>query len=75
VKNAGLGKIRFHDLRHTYGSLKIAQGEDPLYVYRQMGHSSINITVDIYGQLLRETNPEAAAKTDALIFGKVSTAC
>jgi integrase len=75
VKIAGLGKVRFHDLRHTFGSLKIAQGEDLLYVSRQMGHSSINITVDIYGHLIRETNPEAAARTDSLIFGKNSAAC
>ncbi len=75
VKKAELGALRFHDLRHTFGSLKIAQNEDLLYVCRQMGHSSINITVDIYGHLLRETNPEAAARTDAMIFGKNSAAC
>jgi integrase len=69
VREAKIGAVRFHDLRHTFGSVKIAQGEDLLYVSRQMGHSSINVTVDIYGHLLRETNPEAAAKTDALIFG------
>ena len=70
VKASGIGPLRFHDLRHTFGSMKIAQGENLLYVSRQMGHSSINITVDIYGHLIRETNPEAAAKTDALIFGQ-----
>ncbi len=75
VRKAGLGKVRFHDLRHTFGSLKIEQGENLLYVCRQVGHNSIDITVDIYGHLLRETNPEAAAKTDALIFGAKIAAC
>jgi integrase len=68
VKAAGLGKLRFHDLRHTFGSLKIQQGENIKYVQVQMGHSSIRVTLDIYGHLLKDANPEAAAKTDALIF-------
>jgi integrase len=46
VKGAGLGKVRFHDLRHTFGSLKIEQGENIYYVQRQMGHSSIQVTIE-----------------------------
>ena len=52
VEKAGLRRIRFHDLRHTFGSLLI-QDDAPLpYVKEQMGHSSIQITVDIYGHLV-----------------------
>lgn len=64
-----IGKVRWHDLRHTFGSLKIDQGEDLLYVSRQMGHSSIQVTADIYAHQIRERRPEAAAKTDIMIFG------
>jgi len=64
----GLPDLRWHDLRHTFGSLKLAQKESLFYVQRQMGHSSIQITCDIYGHL-EEQQPEAARKTDALIFG------
>jgi integrase len=45
-RRSGLRKIRFHDLRHTYASLLIDQGEHPKYVQTQMGHSSINVTMD-----------------------------
>ena len=45
----------------------IEQGENIYYVQRQMGHSSIQVTVDIYGHLLKTHNPDAAAKTDHLI--------
>lgn len=69
VKAAGLGHMRFHDLRHCYGSLKIEQGENLDYVQRQMGHSSIQVTLDIYSHLLKKSYPEAAEKTDSLIFG------
>ncbi|MDM7994330.1 MAG: tyrosine-type recombinase/integrase [Acidobacteriota bacterium] len=70
VEAAKIGKVRWHDLRHTFGSIKIAQGENPFYVQKQMGHSSIQITFDIYGHQLEERKPAAAAKTDFFIFGK-----
>jgi integrase len=37
---------------------------------RQMGHSSIQVTIDIYGHQLEGRNPEAAAKTDFAILGQ-----
>jgi integrase len=45
-------------------------GEDLLYVSRQMGHSSIQVTADIYAHQIRTKRPEAAAKTDTAIFGE-----
>jgi len=46
---AGLRSIRFHDVRHTYASLLLSAGASPVYVSKQMGHSTIRITVDVYG--------------------------
>jgi len=37
VANAGLRKIRLHDLRHTFGSLLIQKGASIVYVKEQMG--------------------------------------
>ena len=51
-----LRKIRFHDLRHTFGSLLIQAGASLTYVRDQMGHSSIQVTVDIYGHLVPGAN-------------------
>jgi integrase len=42
----------FHDMRHTFGSLLIQDGASLAYVRDQMGHSSIQITADIYGHLI-----------------------
>ncbi len=58
VKAANIGSLRLHDLRHTYGSLKIEQGENLKYVQQQMGHSSITVTVDVYAHLLRKGIPK-----------------
>jgi integrase len=52
LTKAGLRKIRLHDLRHTFGSLLIQSGASIVYVKEQMGHSSIQVTVDIYGHLI-----------------------
>ena len=52
LERAGLRRVRFHDLRHTFGSLLIQEGAPLTYVRDQMGHSSIKITVDTYGHLI-----------------------
>ena len=56
LEKAGLRKIRFHDLRHTFGSLLIQDGASLTYVKEQMGHSSIQVTVDVYGHLVPGAN-------------------
>jgi integrase len=52
LDRAGLRRFRFHDLRHTFGSLLIRDGASLAYVKDQMGHSSIQVTVDTYGHLI-----------------------
>jgi hypothetical protein len=52
LKAAGLPHFSPHDLRHTFASLLLQQGESPAYVQRQLGHASIKLTVDTYGKWL-----------------------
>jgi len=52
-------RVRFHDLRHTFASLFLQNGESPLYVKEQMGHSSIQVTVNCYGHLIPGGNKQA----------------
>jgi integrase len=68
VKAAEIGKLNMHDLRHTFGSWKVEQGENILYVSKQMGHKDASVTLKIYSHLIKEKRPEAAAKTDAMLF-------
>ena len=49
---AGLRRIRIDDLRQTYVSLLLQQGESVVYVKEQRGHVSVQITVDTYGLIL-----------------------
>ena len=64
LKEAGVRRVRFHDLRHTFASLLLQQGESPVYVKDQMGHSSIQITVDHYGHLIPGGNRQAVDRLD-----------
>ena len=48
LKAAELPRIRFHDLRHTYASLLIEQGENIKYIQNQLGHATPTITLNIY---------------------------
>lgn len=70
LSRAGIRRIRFHDLRHAYATLLIDQGEHPKYIQIQMGHSSINVTMDTYGHLMNPVNKEASSRLYKKIFGK-----
>ena len=43
-KAAGIRPLRFHDLRHTYGSLLAAAGVDLVTIQAAMGHSALATT-------------------------------
>lgn len=49
LAKAKLPKIRIHDCRHTYASLLLQAGAPIHFVKKQLGHSSIATTVDLYG--------------------------
>lgn len=55
---AGLKHIRLHDMRHTFASQLLAAGVPIHYVSKQLGHATIDITVDLYGHLVPGANRE-----------------
>ena len=69
LRRAGLRRVRFHDLRHTYTSLLIAHGAHPKYIQAQLGHASIQTTLDRYGHLMPQLHQAEAQKLDQLVFG------
>ncbi len=64
LERAGIKRVRFHDLRHTNVSLRIEQGQNIVYISKQIGHSSAKITLDVYSHLMKEVNTEQAQKLD-----------
>ena len=71
LKKAELRSIRLHDLRHTFASILIAVGHNLKYIQNQMGHSSIKVTMDLYGHLMPEVFQGAAQKSEDFVFGNV----
>jgi integrase len=60
-ERAGIDRpLRFHDLRHRYASVLIAEGLDALTVKTLMGHSSITETVDTYSHMFPSQAERAA---------------
>ncbi len=68
INAAGIDRIRFHDMRHTFASLLIEQGENIKYVQTQLGHSSPSVTLDVYAHLMKPTNPRAACRLEKTVF-------
>jgi integrase len=66
VRRTKLSGFRFHDLRHTYAALMVAAGAHPKYLQAQMGHSSIRVTLDLYGHLFPDANRGVLDALDAI---------
>lgn len=52
LEAAGLRRVRVHDLRHSYATIRLLRGHNIGDVSYQLGHSSIKITFDTYGHWL-----------------------
>lgn len=70
LASAGLPEIRFHDLRHTSATLMLAAGVHPKVMQERLGHSDINITLDIYSHVLPAMQQDAADKLGAMLWSR-----
>jgi integrase len=62
-KKAGIPRYTLHELRHTFVSILIDQGEDIVFISKQVGHKHPEITLKIYAHLFKKRESvEAASK-------------
>ncbi|MCB1256758.1 MAG: site-specific integrase [Microthrixaceae bacterium] len=66
VRNAGLPHMRFHDLRHTHGSLLIKEGIPVKVVSERLGHAHIALTIQTYQHVLPGMQADAADTAERL---------
>jgi integrase len=72
LKRAEIEHVRWHDLRHTYASLLIAEGLNVVYVSRQLGHASADITLRVYAHLFdRAEHAQRASAALEAGFGSI----
>ena len=68
LERAELRRIRLHDLRHTCASLLIAQGANIKIVQKQLRHSTIEMTLNVYGHLYPEDQAAVMRSLDHYIL-------
>jgi integrase len=69
-RRAALSDVTPHTLRHTYAALLIREGAHPKVIQTLMGHTSIKVTMDLYGHLFPGIGQELAERLDDLREGK-----
>jgi integrase len=65
LRKLGLPGYRPHDLRHTFASQLLANGESVKTVQMALGHHSAKITLDVYGHLMPDRPYPDVAALDA----------
>ncbi len=67
LAQAGLRRVRFHDLRHSCATLLLVQGVSPRVVMEVLGHSEIALTMNAYSHVVPELQREAAQRMQAIL--------
>ncbi len=70
---AGLGNVRFHDLRHSFASLMLKQGVSPKVISSALGHASVAFTMDTYSHILNGMQDQAMSLLNNVLPEGVSS--
>ena len=71
LKRAGLPRIRFHDLRHTFATMALQNGVDVKTVSSMLGHYSAGFTLDTYAHVTTDAQLKAAQTMGNILSGAV----
>jgi integrase len=67
LMNAGVKKIRIHDLRHTAASIAISAGATPNMVKEMLGHSDVQMTMRIYVHIFEADREKVTANVNRAV--------
>ena len=62
LERAGLRKRTMYQTRHTFASLMLSHGEDPMWVARMLGHTSLHMIFRHYGKFVRNRSRQDGAR-------------
>ena len=71
LKRAGLPRVRFHDLRHTFATLALQNGVDVKTVSGMLGHFSAGFTLDTYAHVTTASQRQAAKTMGGILSGSL----
>jgi|GEM_PF-2706967 len=66
LKRLGLHYRNVHAIRHTFATRMIMNGANVVYVQKQLGHSTIQLTVDTYTHWIEEAERGRTLEVDRL---------
>ena len=67
LERAGIPKVRFHDLRHTFATIALQNGVDIKTVSGMLGHFSAGFTLDTYAHVTTSVQKEAAQTIENIL--------
>lgn len=67
LKRIGLENTRFHDLRHTYATISLQNGDDIKTVSDNLGHATVAFTLDVYGHVTDQMRKASAERMQTFI--------
>ncbi len=70
LDRAGIPRVRFHDMRHTFATLALQNGVDIKTVSGMLGHFSAGFTLDTYAHVTTSAQKEAAATMGNVLAGE-----
>lgn len=66
---AGLSRITFHDLRHSYATGALKAGVSPKIISERIGHANVGFFLQTYAHVLRNDDRDAAEQAAAFLIG------
>lgn len=66
---AGLSRITFHDLRHSYATGALKAGVNPKVISDRIGHANVAFFLQTYAHVLENDDREAAEQAAAFLLG------
>lgn len=67
VTAIGFPDLRFHDLRHTFATISIENGDDIKTVSENLGHATVAFTLDVYGHVTEKMKKQSADRMQEYI--------
>lgn len=67
LKAAGLPRLRFHDLRHTFATVSLQEGVSAKVIQEVLGHHSAAFTMQVYSHVTEKMKREATDKIGAVL--------
>ncbi len=74
VQTLDLANVRYrrpYQTRHTYASMMLSAGENPMWVAQQMGHNDWTMIARIYGRWMPSANENAGQKAESIFANSV----